>query len=49
MRIQCTYKIYKVNVEMRSVTPPESIATIPNYVRPQMANKEMNVEKGYKC
>ena len=29
---------------MTSLSPPESIATTPNSVRPKMANKEMNVE-----
>ena len=34
----------EMNVEMRYLTPPESIATIPNSVRTKMANKDTNAE-----
>ena len=34
----------EMHVEMRSMTLLHTIATMPNSVRPKMANMEMNVE-----
>ena len=35
-----------MNVEIRSLTLPQSIAKIPNPLRLEMGNKETKVEKG---